>query len=377
MSSSIHINEIKDNLDKIKNLGHNKETFDIEGTKITLRTVTPKEREYAKERCDPHFQRAKEENDVVHIQKWMEKMKVEVLSYSIIRIGEIDLEGIDYIKTDEVDEESGKKIKKKKHIYLREFLEDWNDELINICFKKFRQITEEMEENLNNQVEFPEDDIDTRIEKKKQELEELRTKKKQMEQEKENDISENLSSDISKEDLKEEVFSPEKATSESEYVEKTFPAKESSKNMEEEFVEEDEDPYVEESSNHDQEQEVEYVDNEGNPLEGDELKKAREMDRLYEEKMGENREGREPLNKQNPNVRSGNLPEDSQDQAKRTRNAQKARNPVNKDELPIADGFQEIEPEVLGGESERPEQNENIEVNPKPSENPNYDPSDE
>lgn len=379
--SSIHINKVKNGLKEIANLGKEEETFEIRGQEITLKTLTPTEKEKAERRCQPILSEAQEKDDFVLMQRWLNRLKIEMLSYSIIEIGDVNFRGIDEIETDRVDPDTGEAIKLEKHIYLRQFLENWNEEAVNITFKKFRELTERTERELNDEVEFEEEDLDVKIEKKKEELRELEREKREKEdselEEEERFIQEKTGNSISKEDLKDEFYSP---VSEEEIEERGEETQE-----QREVVEQSELQAQSQSQTRTQQQkpqtgtsqtgqsrsgqqgEVEYVDEEGNPLKGQELERAKELDKQLQKKKNQEMEAeREPLNQTQAEVREGEFPaEESRNKPKR--NAQKASNPVNKEDLPISDTFSDMEPETLTeGNAPEPRDLSDVETDPTP-----------
>ena len=446
MSKSVHIDKIKDGLREIQKVGHTKEEFSIFGNKIKIRTLKPREREKARERSHPFLQKAKEEDDPTYLQRWVNRLKVEILSFAIIEIGDVDLEGVDYITTDKVNEKTNKPIKKEKHIYMREFLENWHDEIITIAFKKFREITRKKEREIGEEVEFEEEDIEAKINQKEEELENLRQQKKEMEKSSDKElVDEELGEGVINENqLKEEMFSPEKAEEieetqdirevEFEEVNEKRDNQEAEKKKvrkEPEFSDREEKltekerlqregyAYKKGSGKEKEVEEIEYVDEFGNPLEGEELERAKEMDRLYEEKYGEEIEspssekdqlsgdlsslpedkerkgnpqtqtkkeestenqktGREPLNKQEARIKEGTLPEQKTEEEKRQRRreVQKTRRPKQeeKEEIPVAESFSDIEPESLSPDQRATQKDiQDLKTNPDPKESDHSD----
>lgn len=388
MSKTLHINQIEQGLAKVRKLGHLEDTFEVLGMEVTIRTVERHEMEAANQVCHPLFELSQENEDTFSFSNWIQALKIETLSYAIMRINEIDFHDVDYITTDEVDEESGRYVKKQKHVFLRELLASWEDSVIDTIFKKFNELTDQASTSAAEGVEFAENEDKARIEELESELADLKIKMREKEarEEAKNDV-------IDKDVLKKQVFSnPSEETNkveEREYLYETpEPPKKSSHGSQEPKQRNVSRPTQDSKHNQDQRQnqylnqnqeEHIYYNEDGDPLVGEELEAAKAQDRLMREREKKASEaqartektrgvprGREPLNQVDAQVKGGH------GGPQRTKNANKRQHesePVQIDPT-LSDG----NVEVLTKRQQVAKGNPNLNEGPSKNINPNFQP---
>lgn len=401
MSNSIHISRIQEGIDQIKNIGRKEKQFQINNQPFAVRTLTPKEEDRVAEYCERWRTRMIESNDRILEQQWLRRRRIETLAYAFVQIGRVDFRGIDLIQTGQTDQ-NGQPITKEKHIYLRNMLEDWNEDVQRVCFRKYMDLKKEVRSELDDEVEFDDDTLDARIEKKREELERLEREKRDREQPGREDAAPH-GSDVSKGDLEEELYSPERAenidvddiTLEEEVEDKPEssedsqpqpnPQPESREQMKESVQRQRQDQHGG-TSRDDlayQTKDGEFVDQDGEPLEGQDLDRAAEMERLYQEKYGDrghqqqrnsdrDGQGREPMNRQNARIQEGDLPEErpQERQQSQQRQRQRAQRERHQEDIPVADHLSDG-PEVLSDDpsaGKEPRDFDDIETNPSPHE---------
>jgi hypothetical protein len=371
----VHIDSLKESFDRASRVGHKETVFSVDGQKIGIRTLTSKEQNEAQNKARPLFEEAQEKDDLPSWQKWVRTNKIELLSRAIIQIGEANLRQVDYIETNERDEATGKLIRKPKPLVLRDFLENMNSKMLDVCFRKFRENAQAAEEELLDQVEFRSGDIDEKIKQKESELEELREMKEKRADDPSIEDDRFVEEALSEDDLKDQFYSPSPEEMTEDDLEKireaedeTFERVENgddpgSRSREPDLEQDASEQGSRSQPDRSNSQNAQYVDEEGEPLKGEELQKAQMEDELYRQKMKEQerhkrnqgrpqesrQKGREPMNKQDAHIEEGSLPDEGQNEF--VRNAQKARNPVDEESLDIADAFDQG-PEKLGKSTE-------------------------
>lgn len=366
MSKTLHVNQIREGLAQIERLGHKEETFTLLDKEIRLRTVHRKEMEAATTKCQPLLDLAQKREDTFAVTNWIQAVKIETLSYSIMRIDGVDFEGVDFIATDEIDTETGHAVKKQKHVFVRELIENWEDSVVNIAFKKYKELTDQAEKAASNNVEFDDENEKARIEELEAEISSLKIKLK--EKEVENKVQKTLKEEdfVSRDTLKDTILNPEskldKATARGE--------KPRSPNNDTYVYREDLSKHQEEEVSYTYDKSTQstpkYVNEEGIPLEGQALEAAKAQDRLQAQRetaKGQNKE-RQPLNDVNAKVQGHAQPKNS---------PQIINKRQHEDIIPVA----QQGPEVLSPQGRsKPRKGESPRYNekPDPNINPNFRP---
>lgn len=362
MSKTIHISQIEEGIKKVRKLGHLEETFDILGQSITLRTVLRKELEAANQVCQPLFDLSQKSEDTFSFSNWIQAMKIETLTYAIMELDSIDFHDVDYITTNDIDEQTGHPIKIQKHVFVRGIVAGWEDSVIDTVFKKFNELTERAQVKAVEGVEFEENDPQVRIEELEQELKTLRS---QIQKEKDSKAQQGAVEDssIDKEVLKERMFSEPEPVNEPEGHRTAPPSEENEGYMYEQkrgATSQPNNPH-QESVGGDHTQQPLYYNEDGDPLTGDELAAAEAQDRLLQERAGT---GRQPLNQVDAQVRGGH------EGPQNTVNANKRQNQQDF----VVDPAMEREAEVLTPRKPIERGNPRINEGPDPNVNPNFRP---
>lgn len=404
MSKTLNIKQIESGLNHIRKLGHMEDTFKVLGHKITLRTIRRSELEAANRYCRPLFEEAQESEDTFTLTNWLQAVKRESLTYAVMAIDDIDFHGIEFVSTGKIDPETGHEIRVQKHVFVRELLDEWEDAVLDVLFKKFQELTEAASNKAKEGVEFKEeDDKIQRIAELEAELAQLRDEVGQPDPRLVDSLEGDVDEDtLDHDSLKEQVFSPmsdedvesrlkkqveepsdqvltprEREARDGDYIYAEGDGSQSYQQTSQNPSE----PQTSESQSKDEEG-PRYVDEEYNPLTGEELEIAKENERLYQQRQAERahaqalkKKRRKPMNQVNARVRQGNTPGPRQNPEERpTVNANKVHRPDSVEDLPVASGFTHMEPESLAP-TEKPDW-DNAEVNKSGSSNvnPNFQP---
>lgn len=400
MSSTIKESQIQSGLSKVQNLGRYEETFEIDGQTITLRNLRPHEVERAQEGCREKFELFQESQDANRLRQWLKALQVNLLSYAVVQINETDLRGVDYIETDRVDPETGKPRKFRKPKYLRQkVLRGWTTDVIDACFRKFKEVTSHAEDRVQDQLEFEEDSYEEKIDHLEDEIDRLRQKQDSLENQDLEDIDDigvEPGEGLTKEDFKNMVFNPEEVDEIDEDEIELGGGEEESQQQQQERQRQPNQPANPERQPQQaaqnqqpvppqnqprpqasqQQQEVEYVDQAGNPLTGKELEAAKRQDEMLRQRQ----EGSQTP----PQTRPAEVVPDDEiltgsqahERAQKV-NAQKMRE--EDEEIPVAEGFGNLEPERLNqpvkkaGDEDEEDEQPPVNEDPKGASNPDFE----
>lgn len=150
MSNSLKLSTLRSGFEKLRNLGHDRDSFEILGVTVELRTITREELSHANEYSRPLFDEAQATESTFALSDWAQATKYAVLGYAIMRLGDLDFNGVDYVEDDTVSPPA----KTQKHIFVREILSGWEDAAVNLVYRKFQLLTDRAEKKAAEGLEF-------------------------------------------------------------------------------------------------------------------------------------------------------------------------------------------------------------------------------
>ena len=181
----VDISQLKQSLNKIKQIGYQEDTFDVDGMQLTLRTLASYEEVEADQWAGEALEEANGEQDVAAFNLWMDRLKIGCLSYSIVAIDDLNLREEEYVQ-DGVDQ-NGKAILRPRHEAVRKLVASWSRTLLQVVFSKYGELLSQAESEIFKRIHVEPHDLDSevqRLEARVKELRDLQDKKqRQVDQE--------------------------------------------------------------------------------------------------------------------------------------------------------------------------------------------------
>ncbi len=150
----------------LEELGHDELTFDAGGTEVTLRYMTPEEETEAQRWASELMPQTRgedaEEVDAFVVAEYLDRFKIAVISYSLIRVGGQALG--DYIETGE-ELDNGAKVKVVRHKALRQLLPKWGRPVLTAMFRKYAELMDRVDQKADGAIKFDPSDIEAEIER--------------------------------------------------------------------------------------------------------------------------------------------------------------------------------------------------------------------
>jgi hypothetical protein len=400
MSNVLTFDRIKNGLSKFQNLGILEDTVEIHGMEIDLRTLKQGEHKLVNQYVASYMDQYEEEAESIAIDATMDFFavrKAEPLTHAIMRIGDIDFRGIEYIETGEVNEE-GVPLKMEKHVFVRHLLYDMDPSVIDALHNKYADMLSESEEKAAEKIKFrdPEEEL-RRVEKRREELykelgreDELYPAEAEPEEE-ELGVAKEPSEDLSENDLRGSLFGSlteeeaRQALAEREMEGGSISVEHESSQVPDEpappqepqedggrFIRLDdpETPYTEEEQAYFEEQEKILQERNGGAPQEERPQEPVNSRRQQDAQANLNKRRRQPLNRVTPRVEEGNLP--SQQQAQQAPVVRKSQ--IDTSDLPIAEGFEKANPQRLNRRTQqgKEEGEDSFNQPPKGNENPHF-----
>lgn len=174
----LDLNSLKNAFSKIAEIGKGEETFDLNGTKITVRLLLPSEEiEVQKQSSFAYTEEGKEsgENSTLATTKYLETFKLGVLSYAIVQVNDLDLRNTEFIPTGE-NLPNGKPVKITKTKAVKDLLLSFSRRALDTIFQKYTDLSTKTDIESDKSLEYTPIDISEEITRLEERLEELKRK---------------------------------------------------------------------------------------------------------------------------------------------------------------------------------------------------------
>jgi len=150
-------------------------TFEAGGTRVTLRALRSEEETEIQRYAQVAWEEGGNENDQATFADFMDRLRHASLGFSVTRLGDLDLRGVEYIETGEVDDE-GKPIAIPKWEAIRDLIaKDWSRPMLTQVFAKFGELLDSVDLYATTRVKLQPVDPTEEMERLQRRLEELRT----------------------------------------------------------------------------------------------------------------------------------------------------------------------------------------------------------
>lgn len=179
---SISLAALEAALSEIEQLGHDETTFDVGGTTITMRSLTP-EQEVEVQQFAAQAWTEEHDNDAGETLSFVDRFRVETIARALIAVGDLDLRDAEYLETGEVLP-NGKAVKEPRHVVLRRIVLRWGGPIRVRIFKRYAAMLKQLAKKAERAIEFEPTDTESEVNRLKARLTEL---EKELESEKETD----------------------------------------------------------------------------------------------------------------------------------------------------------------------------------------------
>lgn len=156
MGNILTFDRIKQGLEKIKNVGIIEEDVKVHGVLFRLRTLRTKDHRQVNTYVSSYMEQYQGEESAYPLDATMDFFtvrKIEPLSHAILRVGDIDFEGVAFVETGERDRD-GNAIKKEKHVFVRELLREMDISVVDTLHRKYTDMLVKAEELAAKEVSF-------------------------------------------------------------------------------------------------------------------------------------------------------------------------------------------------------------------------------
>ena len=171
----VNLKDLKSALSKVADLGSQERSFEVNGTKITLRVLRPNEEIEVQKKAMEALSEDGETNQVTAAD-YLQRFRIATLSHAIVAIDSLDLRNVKHIETGETLA-NGVSIKIPKHEALENLVSEWGRDMLSSVFKKFGELTEFVEAQVEDSIVYEPEVLDKEIERLEERLKELKAKR--------------------------------------------------------------------------------------------------------------------------------------------------------------------------------------------------------
>jgi|APSaa5957512622_1039677.scaffolds.fasta_scaffold26509_2 hypothetical protein len=180
---------LKSALEPLSKFGQDEHTFEVEGVPVTLRPLLPREEIVCQKTASLILDEAREGTPDLDQNlpravalDYLDQFRIEVISFALVQIGEVDFRGIKTVKTGNKTDE-GIEIRVALNVAIRRILRDaWSRGMITICFAKYGDLVSKIAEQADRVARESIADLDaeiSRVEARLTDLKEDREKRAQ------------------------------------------------------------------------------------------------------------------------------------------------------------------------------------------------------
>jgi hypothetical protein len=175
----VNLKALEAAINQVETIRDHEFTFEIDDKRITLRPLRSHEETEIQRYAQEAWEGMDEDGDTAAYQEFMDRVRLSTLGFSVVEIGDLDLRGVEWLETDEIDE-NGNVVSVPKWEAVRDLIRDqWTKALALQVFAKFGELLERVEISASKLVKFDPSDLDEEIERVEKRLEGLKKKRDQ------------------------------------------------------------------------------------------------------------------------------------------------------------------------------------------------------
>jgi hypothetical protein len=172
---ALTLQDLKTAMAPLAEIGKGELTFEVSGTLITLRALTPDE-EIQVQRHARSILADGDLTDQANALEYLDRFRIASLGYSIVHIGALDFRDVEFVETGE-KLPNGVAIKVKRHEAIQQLVGTWSRNMAVAVFKKFGELMNDVEKEVDGLIVFDPIDYDGEISRLEERVRELHEEK--------------------------------------------------------------------------------------------------------------------------------------------------------------------------------------------------------
>lgn len=172
---ALSLRDLQEVLSPITQVGKGELTFEVQGVSLTLRALTGEEEIEVQRVARANLQEG-DLTDQIGALEYLDKFRNASLGYAIVQVGNLDFRAVTEVETgDKLP--SGVAVKIKKHEAIQRVVATWSRNMVVAVFKKFGELNEKMDKEVDALIEFDPVDYDAEISRLEDRIRELKDDK--------------------------------------------------------------------------------------------------------------------------------------------------------------------------------------------------------
>jgi len=170
------LQDIKAAMAPIANVGKGELDFEVNGLRLVLRALTPDEEIQVQKYAREVLADGGDVSDQTSMLEYLDRFRWASLGFSLIQIGENDFREVATVETG-AKLPNGTPVKVHRHEAFRQLVSTWARPMQTAVFRKFGELNERIEREVEGVIEFDPVDFDAEIARVEDRLRELREEK--------------------------------------------------------------------------------------------------------------------------------------------------------------------------------------------------------
>lgn len=159
-------------LSPIEDIGREELVFPVNGVPVTLKVLSPEEE------TEVHRFSTSEIGDgdesLAAASSFLERLKLGILSYAIIAVGDNDFHDSPFVETGESLGEGSKRVRVPRYMAMRDLIKRWPGAIRTALFRKYVELLDRVEKKAEAAIQFEPADNEVEIERLEKKLKTLR-----------------------------------------------------------------------------------------------------------------------------------------------------------------------------------------------------------
>lgn len=190
----INLDLLREAMRPLLEVGKDEIEFDAFGTLVAMRPLLPKEEVLVQraaalvveqnKRFEQGLRQQSGDTDTPETDSitrasaldYFDRFRVEVISYALVQVGDLDLRGVEFVATGETLP-NGKPVKVTKPDALRPLVEGWSRAMVSLVFAKYGELMDRLNKAADDVVQDNPADLDAEIERLEARLEEAKVER--------------------------------------------------------------------------------------------------------------------------------------------------------------------------------------------------------
>jgi len=159
----LQMSALEQALSSIEEIGKGELQFEVNGISLTLRTLSPEEDLAVQRYASQSYQQDEDDADATAAIEYIDRFRMTLISYALVELNGQNFRGVEFFETGEVLD-NGVRVKVPKHEALRKLIQEkWSSSLRQGVFKKYGELTSQVERKAESAIEFEPSDIESEI----------------------------------------------------------------------------------------------------------------------------------------------------------------------------------------------------------------------